>query len=646
MLKRLFHRANSRHAGWLALLATMALVSGVSAQTVAPSPATTESTATQLNRAEGPVNLRNSVPAGRPNAQDPSKARQSQTPLQADGLFPQLYPLPLREPDEFEAFVSRLAGPAANGRPSDIRRFGTDLQDRDPFDPVLEEVLPQVPSDYVVQPGDEIKIALWGSVDADLTLTVDRRGHVTLPRVGSISVAGARFSELDARVRRSVEKTFRNFDVSVSMGKLRAIRVYVTGFVTNPGTYTVGGLTTISRAILRAGGPAASGSFRQIWLRRQGQAAVRFDMYDLLVKGERHNDMVLQPDDVVHVGAVGPQVALIGSVNRPAIFELRAGETVADVIEMAGGFSPVADVGRLMLEPLAQRDKLRVSELALPEGQTRVLVQGDVLRAISAVAAAGSQLARNKQVRVEGEVQRPGTYLLPPGSSLQDAIAAAGGLTTSAYIFGTEFTRESVRLGQQENYERALRDVETEFARAAATQRASSPEEAAAQSVRSATTSRLIERLRALRPSGRVVLELIAESKSLPPLLIEDGDRLFVPAQATTVGVFGSVFSTGSYLYGEQRALGDYLSLAGGPTRSADQKSVFVVRANGTVISTSQTSGWFSSGQLNSERALPGDTIFVPEEIGKTTFIQSAKDWTQILYQFGLGVAAFKSLSN
>lgn len=631
------------HVGLLAVLTVLWMGSAAHAQStrtvltgVGPS---------QEEVSEGPVKLRSTVRQGRQGASDPSLQRGQQPSFQGDPYFLQPM-LPRRELDEFEQFVSRLAGPGANGQPTLIRRFGTDLQGRDPFDTTEQENLPLVPPDYVVQPGDEVKVALWGSVDADLTLTVDRGGSIIMPRVGSIVVAGARFSELSERVRRRVGQTFRNFDVSVSMGQLRAVRVFVTGFVAAPGTYTVGGLSTISRAVLRAGGPAASGSFRQIWLRRAGQPAMPFDMYDLLVKGERRNDVTLQPDDVVHIGSVGPQVALIGSVNRPAIFELRPGETVRDLVEMAGGFSPVADINRLMLERLEDRDKLRVTEWSLPEGDARVLAQGDILRAISAVSANGSQLSRNKQVRVEGEVNKPGTYLLPPGTTLQDAIATAGGLTTAAYIFGTEFTRESVRLGQQENYDRALRDVETEFARAAASQRSSTPEEAASQSVRAATTSRLIDRLRALRPSGRVVLELTPTSTTLPPLLIEDGDRLVIPAQATTVGVFGSVFSTGNYLYGEQRALSDYLRLAGGPTRSADQGSVFVVRANGTVISASQSSNWFSAGRLPDERAIPGDTIFVPEEINKTTFIQSAKDWTQILYQFGLGVAAFKSLSN
>jgi protein involved in polysaccharide export with SLBB domain len=246
-------------------------------------------------------------------------------------------------------------------------------------------------------------------------------------------------------------------------------------------------------------------------------------------------------------------------------------------------------------------------------------------------------------VRIEGEVLRPAEYVLPEGSTINDALRAAGGFTQAAFIFATEFTRRSVQQTQQENYDRALRDMETDFARATSSARVSSPEDGANQAARSASTSRLIERLRALRPTGRVVLQLQPSSTELPDLALEDGDRIYVPSRPTTVGVFGSVFNAASYLYLSGRTLGEYIKLAGGPTKGADEASIFVVRANGTVSSRRQSTGWFqSSDDLGSLVAEPGDSVFVPEEMDKTTFLQAAKDWTQILYQFGLGVAGLK----
>jgi protein involved in polysaccharide export with SLBB domain len=154
----------------------------------------------------------------------------------------------------------------------------------------------------------------------------------------------------------------------------------------------------------------------------------------------------------------------------------------------------------------------------------------------------------------------------------------------------------------------------------------------------------LIERLRALRPSGRVVLQMTPESSALPDLALEDGDRLLVPARPTTIGVFGSVFNAASYLYLPDKKIADYLRLAGGPTKGADEGSVFVVRANGDVVSSrQQASGWLRRSTVDNLFAEPGDTVFVPEEMDKTTFVQAAKDWTQILYQFGVGIAGLKS---
>jgi protein involved in polysaccharide export with SLBB domain len=128
----------------------------------------------------------------------------------------------------------------------------------------------------------------------------------------------------------------------------------------------------------------------------------------------------------------------------------------------------------------------------------------------------------------------------------------------------------------------------------------------------------------------------------LPALALEDGDRITIPARPVTVGVFGSVFNAGSYLFAEQKRVDDYLRLAGGPTRTADERSVFVIRANGMVESRLQqaSSWWQRDSGFEALAARPGDTIFVPEELNRTTFVQGAKDWTQILYQFGVGLAA------
>lgn len=558
---------------------------------------------------------------------------------------------------EFERYVQRAAGDEA-----DIRRFGSELmtpalpQPQDlqqaqaqSMPASLGETSTQIPPDYVINVGDEVLVTLWGAVEADLRLSVDRGGRISIPRVGPVLVAGVRYADLNAAIERRVGQVFRNYKLSASLGKLRSIRVYVTGFTQRPGAYTVSSLSTIVNAMIQAGGPSASGSFRKLELRRGGKLVSNFDLYDLLLRGDRSGDQLLQADDVVHIGPVGQQVALIGSVNRQAIFELKPGETIDDLMLMGGGLSAVADRSRLAIESMDKRNDGRIVEIRLPQQGRTPLQGGDVVRAFNALDALLPQYKQNKRVRVDGEVQRPGEYILPPSSTLADAIQAAGGLTPAAFLYGAELNRESVRISQQAQYERALRDLEGEFARAMVKPRSvGSADDPAAQSSRSQSSGRLIERLRTVKPTGRVVLQIAPTAASLPALAVEDGDRLTIPARPTTVGVFGSVFNTGSYAYSQGASIDDMLRLAGGPTRGADAGSTFVIRANGHVVSSrQQNTGWFSSGTgLAAVNAQPGDTIFVPEDLTKVPFSQEAKEWTQILYQFGLGAAALNSLKN
>lgn len=554
----------------------------------------------------------------------------------------ELTPLPPYVPGEFERFVQNQAGAGV-----EIRRFGSDLI-AGSLDGTGAELSPLVPSQYVIAPGDEVLLTIWGSVDADLRLTVDRGGRIAIPRVGAVQVAGLRYSELQNVVSRRVSQVFKNYEMSVTLGQLRGIRVFVTGFVVRPGTYTVTSLSTVVGALMRAGGPASSGSFRALELRRDGKLVANFDLYDLLLKGDRSADQIVQAGDVIHVGPVGLQVGVIGSVNKPTVLELKPGETVADALRIAGGLSAVADRSRLAVERLQERNTSRVAQIELPAALTQPLNQGDVLRAFSAVDILLPSQRQSKRVRVEGEVQRPGEYVLPEGSSVDDALRTAGGFTQAAFVFATEFTRASVQQTQQQNYERALRDLETGMARASTSQRISSADDATALSARNAATAQLIDRLRTLKPTGRIVLQLEPGGSSLPDLALENGDRIYVPARPTTVGVFGSVYNAGTYLYLDNRRLDDYLRLAGGPTKGADGEGLFMIRANGSVISGRQRAGgWFSrGGSLGEVLAEPGDTIFVPEELDKTTFTQNLKDWTQILSQFGLGLAAIKVLGN
>ena len=615
---------------WLVLVSLLLACSAASSQMAVPAAATAAAPQTDPSTTSGgPVRLR-----------QPVQASQQATPEQVAPLLP----LPIYKPSEFETYVQGIAAQQATTTPADVRRFGSELLTGTSAALGAPDYSPIVPPEYLVQTGDELLLTLWGSVDADLRLQVDRSGRISVPRVGPIMVSGVRYGDLAEVISKRVALVFKNFQLSVSLGQLRGLRVYVTGFVQRPGVQVVSSLSTLAQALMRAGGPSAAGSFRDLQLRRGRELVARFDLYDLLLNGNREADRLVQADDVVHVGPIGAQVAVIGSVNRPALFELKPGETVDDVLRMAGGFAAVADTSRLALERLDERTSLRVTQIDLPASAKMPLRSGDLLRAFNAINVLPPMLRQNKRVRVEGEVAKPGEYVLPANSTLADALELSGGTTSAAFLFGSEFYRESVRATQQVNYDRALRDLETDLARQTTSRRTTTADEAMVQTTSAQATARLLERLRAIKPTGRVILQLPEVGGQLPALALEDGDRLYVPPQSTAVGVFGSVFNSGSYLFSAGRDVGEYLRLAGGPTRGADDASTFIVRANGTVISGLQHSGWFNRGDtMQRLKALPGDTIFVPEDNNRYGFMQATKDWTQIFFQIGVGLAGIKS---
>lgn len=600
------------------------------------------------NTAESSTRLRSN--AGYPNQGNMSGSARQDSALQNQQV-------PSYVPNEFERYVQDLGArlsatksgemPLAPVKP--VRRFGAELI-TDPaggasmgLDP-----LPQAPSDYIVKPGDEVAVTIWGSADADLHLTVDRNGRIAIPRVGVVQVGGIRQSELNRVITQQVGQTFRNFQVSASVGRLRSIRVFVTGFALRPGSVNVSALSSVLHVLMKAGGPSAAGSFRDITLHRGKQVVSHFDLYDLLLHGDRAADEIVQPDDVIHIGPVGAQVGLIGAVNQPAIYELKTGESLDDLLAMGGGFNAVADRSSVSIEHLTDKSGPRVQQvnIAQAQGTKTPLAAGDVIQVASTLASVLPKDRQAKRVHIDGEVTHPGDYVLPPGATLADALNAAGGLTPKAYLFGTEFTRESVRQVQQQNFDRALRDLETETAKSTASRRVASAEEANSLAASENANSRLLERLRQLRPTGRVVLPLTPDANALPDMVLEDSDRITIPSRGSSVGVFGSVFNTGSFIFSDNRTLNDYLNQAGGPTKGADPGSMFVVRANGTVVSAHQLAGSFGNGasDFRSLAALPGDTLFVPEELNKTTGVQDAKDWTQILYQLGLGLAGIAAL--
>jgi polysaccharide export outer membrane protein len=317
----------------------------------------------------------------------------------------------------------------------DVKQFGYDLFVQPPstFAPV--DQVPVGP-DYVLGPGDELRITLWGRIEGQWSVVVDRDGKISLPKVGVLSVAGLSFKELKELVSKELSKYYIGFEMNVSMGMLRTIRVYVVGNAEKPGAYTISSLSSMINALFDAGGPSKTGTMRDVQLKRNGQTVVHFDLYDFLLKGDKTNDARLMPEDVIFIPPIGPVTAIVGNVNSPAIYELKGEKKISQLIEMAGGLNTIAFSRRMQVERIRDNNLQVVFEADLSNVDDKdiPLQPGDVVKIFAIVPD-------KRIIRVSGAVQREGEYGFRPGFTVRDLIALAGGLKYYAYGKEAELTR-------------------------------------------------------------------------------------------------------------------------------------------------------------------------------------------------------------
>ena len=782
-------------------------------------------------------------------------------------------PLVQEIPTQFQRFVQQSTGQF-------LPHFGEALfKSASTFNVNVFKSAP-APDDYVLGPGDQVNIRLFGTVDGVFTQTLDRNGVITLSKVGTIALSGVKVRDLQPALQQHVSRVFKDVKVDAGLGKLRGVTVYVVGQAKAPGAYSLSSLSTMLNAIFASGGPSSTGSMRNIALMRGGKVVAQLDLYDFIVRGDKSRDSLLQPGDVISIPAAGARVALTGATDAAAIYELKDGsqETVQQLLAYSGGLGPLADHRKALLERLQptqqasrqvisvdlaqgaasqalqggdivtllqvspafanavtlrgavaqpmrqpwfkgmrvqdlipdrealispdyyrqrnalvqnrtadlrsqgltpnqilaiERAQLSPQDLSLSEEMIRmnprVQVPGDTQQGVGkdGVADGSAQLQsqgaqqqmqpsqtapvvanwpkadekipgaldlrtkmrqinwdyamverlnkkdlrteiigfnlakavldkeavnnielqpgdvvtvlsssdialpierRSRTVRIEGEVAAPGLYEVQPGETLPQLVKRVGGLTPQAYLYGAEFTRESVRRQQQLNLDQAIRKLESQLQSAGATLSSNLTGDRAMQAStiqqqNQAQMRAQLDRLRVLRSKGRVALELDADNaykainagqadlqranaqlQSLPPVPLEDGDAFVVPTLPAFVSAVGAVNNENVFIYRPGRTVSDVIASAG-LSEDADASNAFLLRADGTVISRG-SSGWLSS--FGGTRVMPGDTLVVPVLVDRESkyngFVRGLKDWTQIISNFGVGVAAWKSL--
>jgi protein involved in polysaccharide export with SLBB domain len=745
--------------------------------------------------------------------------------------------LPPEPLTEFQKFVGSTSGQI-------LSIFGANLFRSVPSTFAPLDMTP-VPSDYVLGPGDELRIRIWGQVSFQANVRVDRSGDIYLPQVGLVHVAGLSFSALDKQMRGAIGRVYRNFDLTVDVGQIRAIQVYVSGQARRPGVYTVSSLSTLVDALFASGGPSLQGSMRHIELKRGSEVVTTFDLYNLLVHGDKSKDVKLLSGDVIFIPSVGAQVAVTGSVRNSAIYELRENESLGDLIADAGGVSAVAAEARVSIERIEEHRDRHAMEVAYdPSGLATPLAEGDLVHVFSIVPkysktvtlrgniansgrfawhagmhvsdlipdkeslitrnywwkraqlglpvpefeatpgfaefrqpaenhaitiktpppsednilapsgsssssssgmqqnprqsaqqrAGGSSLGsaqadlsnrtfrtaprteisllapeidwdyavierldqntlktvlipfdlgklvlqhdasqdmelqpgdavsilseadirvpiaeQTKMVALGGEFAHAGVYTVQPGETLRHLVERAGGFTPNAYLYGSDFTRESTRVVQQARIDEYVQNQSMQIQRnnlAMAGSATGSAQGLASNSAAQSSQQSLLASLQQIRATGRIVLKFTPDSSginTIPDIMMEDGDRFVVPSVPATVNVVGAVYDQNSFLYAPGKRISSYLKLAGGPNRDADRKHEFIIRANGEVVSHEVAKGpWgneFSNLLVN-----PGDTVIVPEKKLKPSAMNGVMGWSQMFSQFALGAASMNAI--
>lgn len=379
----------------------------------------------------------------------------SRNPFQLDGEgqlhLPGVAPIPLRGLTEEQATRRLAFDPALQGirlqlerlpvlRPGvqGLKPFGYDLFENAPstFSPLTDV---PVPSDYIIGAGDEFSVQLFGNQNRSMRLVVSRDGTVNFPELGPIRVAGLTFNGAREVIETRVAQQMIGVQVSVTMGDMRAIRVFVLGEARIPGSYSVSGLATMTTALFASGGVKTIGSLRDIQLKRQDQVVARLDLYDLLLRGNTSGDARLQQGDVIFIPPVGPTVAVEGEVKRPAIYELKGEMSAEDLLQMAGGLTPDADPTRASLTRVDEQLRRVVLNVDFSQsaGRTTRLRNGDSLR----VARLRPQL--DAGVMLEGFVHRPGPIAWREGLRLTDVLGSVDELKPNADASYVLIRRES-----------------------------------------------------------------------------------------------------------------------------------------------------------------------------------------------------------
>ena len=516
------------------------------------------------------------------------------------------------------------------GNSSELKRFGENYFNsfQTTFVPLNE---PNFNPNYILDFGDELVIQIVGVDIRDTDFRIRRDGTIIIPDVPPIPVAGLSLEKASELIDQMVSESLLGGRAYTSLNSLRDINVLIVGQAKKPGMYTLSGTSSVLSLLSNAGGINENGSYRNIQLKRDKKVIENIDLYDIFAKGDLSFDAQLRSGDVILVNSKLNEVRLSGSFANEAIFEFKSSDTLSDILQLAGPLS-LTPQSTIAISRLENGTSKRL-EIVLSEADSFKLQNGDSISAFNILP----NFSNVREVILEGEVNTPGKYLVPEGSTILDIINLAGGYTSKAYPFGGIYLSQRAASLQSDSREKSY-DILLRYL-------VSSPKLPQLLTASGGLVT-FLGLIKNYEPLGRIQTEFNLSKLNKDSKLnrvLESGDKIIIPPVSNEIHVFGEVMNQGSFLYDPSLKPSDYLKIAGDLSKVADGKRIIIVDPNGNTRSLDHNYRFFFGSDVP---LYPGSTIYVPRQLGKLDGIDLATNVAPIISSVALSLASLNSINN
>lgn len=527
--------------------------------------------------------------------------------------------------DDLESIENEVALETDQGQ-NELEIFGSSFFNsyQTSFSPVNN---PRFISDYILDVDDVIKIEIIGKTTNTKKQKVQQDGTVNIPSFGNVRVAGLTFSDAKKVIEDHVNKKTLGTEVFFSLDVLRDINILLVGSVDRPGIYTLPGGSDILSVLHAAGGISETGSFRSILHKRNNQILQEIDLYDTIIYGNLIFEHPLRSGDSLVVNPVRDLVSISGAINVPAIYELKAGETLGDLINLAQGI---------------RKGNQKVIEVISPNGDQETFdfpVRSNLPIEDGYSVHIPMYLPSTREiftVTISGAVKSPGRYAIQPGESLAELIVKAGGYSENAYPMGGQLFRKRVAELQKEMLNKSYRELINYLA--------STPGGTGGLGLANSQNLQIIlPELKNVQPKGRLAAEFNLkkiEADSSLNTVLQHQDEIHIPYFSSEVFLFGEVQNPGAISHKSGLSYNDYIKTAGGLGRFAENEKILIIQPNGEGFLANKGIQFFKESNV----IYPGTIIYVPREIGKLEGISFAATLAPIMSSLALSLASLNSI--